>query len=128
FRGRRLGQREKTRAAHRSQPLDTVDVAADPEAAITQERAVAVEYRQSRELDLKPFVAAVDRPGDQDSAPGFVCRHGGGEPPRLIEAELGIDFPPRAPERDGGSAADDLGELVRPQCEAAARVHLPDET
>ena len=104
------------------------DIAAHAEPAIAQEIAAAVERRQARQFHLEPFVAAVDRPGNRDVAPGLVRRDGLGDAPGGIEAEFRVDFGPRPPRHDLHPGADDAGEFFRAEGEPAGGVHLPDET
>ena len=63
-RGRRLAERGSDENAPR--------VAANAEAAVGAEMAVAVENRQAGKFDGQPFVGAVHRPVDGDPAPGIA--------------------------------------------------------
>ena len=74
--------------------LMRVDVAADAEAAIAAEPAVAIEHRQARQFDRQPVAGIVDRPGDDDAAPGFVARHRARDLIVGIELQFGGDLAP----------------------------------
>ena len=104
-----------------------IDVAANPEAAITGKLAVAAENRQARHLDRQRLILTLDRPGHDDAAPGAArgqrVRYGA----LRIELELGGDVRPRAAKHGHGLRTEHLGEIFRSQGETVRRVDLPDE-
>ena len=79
---RRLDARRRSASAARrvcDQFVDARDIAANAEAAVAAEVAVAVEHRQAGQFDRQPRVASVDREGDGDAAPGVARGEGAGD-------------------------------------------------
>ena len=107
---------------------EAIQGAADAETAIALEMAFAVEDRQAGHFDRQPLVLAVERPVDDDAAPGFARRERRGDLALRIELEFGRDLRPRAVEHGGGLCAQQAGEFFRAEREAVGRIHLPDET
>ncbi len=129
--GRRFRRRHETDrmfAASARQLVDAVDVATDAETAIAAEAAVAVEYRQTRHFDRQPLAGIVHRPGYDDAAPGFAARHRARDEIVGIEPQLGGNFAPRPAECRRRVRAGEFDEFVRSDAEAAARIHVPNET
>ena len=114
-------------AACARQLVDARDVTTDAEATIAAKLPLAIKHRKPRQLDREPLAALVDRPGDGDTAPGFVRRN---RPRNLIvriELKLGRDFAPHAAECSGGARSHEFGEFIGADNKAAVGIHLPDE-
>ncbi len=124
---RRRHEADRAFPAGSRQLVDAVDVAADAEAAIAAEAAVAVEHRQAGQFDRQPFAGVVRRPGNDDAAPGFARRHRLRDLIVRIELEVGGDLAPQPAECGHGSRSHQFDEFVRAEAEAAVRIHLPDE-
>ena len=78
---------------------EPLDVAADAEAAVAFELALAVEDRQARHFDRQRLVVVVHRPGDDDAAPGVA----GGK--RAVDRALRIELERRGDARPRGGRA-----------------------
>ncbi len=76
--------------------LSRCDVATDPKAAIAAELAVAVERRETGQLDGEAVGIAIDGPGDGQAAPGVAGGERLSNPVLRIETEFGRDVPPGA--------------------------------
>ena len=116
------------RSLARSQSSSARDVAADAEAAIAAQVAVAVEHRQAGQFDRDADVGAVGRERDGDAAPGVArgearARRGLRDRARA-SAAISLHGRPSAAAVRGPISGD---EFVRADGEAAVGIHLPDE-
>src|SRR5262249_37740898 len=103
-----------------------VEIATNAKAAITAEISCMIVDRQTRHFDPKP-AAAIDRPLQGDAAPGAARRNRLGDAVFRIQIEGLGDFTPWAPETGGGVHANQVGELIAADGEAAIGIHLPHE-
>ena len=113
-------------AAQGVEPRQSVEVAANPESAIAGERSVAIVDRQSRQFDRQP-AAAIGRPVQGDAAEGVAGGDRRGDAAVGIELERRGDLAPRPPEPGGGARADQAGEFIAAEREAAVGIHVPQE-
>jgi hypothetical protein len=102
-------------------------VTADGETAVTEETALTVEHRQPGHLDHQPLAGAVDRPRDNDAAPGLARVDRTRNLLLGIEAELARDIDPRLAQDGGALGADKAEKGFGRDREAAVRIHLPHE-
>ncbi len=119
--GRRVG------AVRSRQFVDARDLAANAEATVAAEIAVAIEHRKPRQFDGKARVHSVDREGDGDAAPGFARGERAGDLAFGIEPQRGRHVAPRLAESGCGLRTDQRLEFVGANRETAVVVHLPDE-
>ncbi len=105
---------------------ETIEVATDAHTAIADKGLHGIRDRRSRQLDGQP-AAAVDGPVHRDTAPGLARCDGLDDAAGRIEAErLGNLLPGPAKAR-GRLRANQPGELIRAEPEAAIRIHVPGE-
>ena len=126
--GRRRGSRRIRCLRHeRFDAGHARDVAAEAEAAIAEELAIAIEDRQSRKLDRHALAGDVGRPRDRHAAPGVVRRNRCRDMAVRIERQRGGDLAPRPAEHVGGALAHRGGEVAAGDGEALVGIHRPHE-
>jgi hypothetical protein len=101
--------------------------AADAEAAVAVEGAVAPKARQRRQVDRHANRRAGHRPHHRETGPRVASRQRGVDPTVGIKPQIFGDFAPGAPDQGIASGADRVGQLARHQREAAGAVHLPNK-
>ena len=124
--GSGAGSLKNSVSAQRVEPRQALEIAAHAKAAVADEIARAIEHRQSRQFHAQPR-AAIDRPVQRDAAPGVAGREGFGDAAFRIEAEHLGDLAPEPAQASGGARADQAGEFIGAEQEAAFGVHLPHE-
>ena len=124
----RLGRKAKRpRLPLARQLIDPVDIAANAKATISTKHAIAIEHRQSGQLNRQTLAGIVHRPLHRYAAPGLARRDSVSDPIVGIEFQFGGDLAPRPAAGRGGARANKFGKFVRADGEPIVGVHVPDE-
>src|SRR5260370_29797213 len=100
------------------QPRQAVEIATNAETAIAGKVALPIEDRQARQFDWQR-PAAIDRPIQRDAAPGLARGKGLHHAAIGIEGEGLRDLAPQPAAAGSSAGADQTGELVGAEPEAA---------